>query len=66
MPGAGEHQLQRSGEPIVCSPEDAYRCFLATEMDALVLENVVLLKEHARETFDEAARARHLSQFQLD
>ena len=32
-------------EPIVCSPEDAYRCFMATEMDVLVLENFVLLKE---------------------
>jgi carbamoyltransferase len=33
------------GEPIVCTPEDAYRCFLATDMDCLVLENHVLLKE---------------------
>ena len=33
------------GEPIVCSPEDAFQCFLATEMDVLVLENCVLLKE---------------------
>jgi carbamoyltransferase len=33
------------GEPIVCSPEEAYHCFLATEMDVLVLENYVLLKE---------------------
>ncbi len=33
------------GEPIVCSPEDAYRCFLATEMECLVLENNVLLKD---------------------
>ncbi|MBT3765569.1 MAG: hypothetical protein HOF84_06910, partial [Rhodospirillales bacterium] len=33
-------------EPIVCSPEDAYRCFMATEMDMLVLGNVVLLKEN--------------------
>lgn len=32
------------GEPIVCSPEDAYRCFLATNMDVLVLENQVLYK----------------------
>ncbi|MEE2698240.1 MAG: carbamoyltransferase [Pseudomonadota bacterium] len=32
-------------EPIVCSPEDAYKCFMATEMDVLVLENYVLLKE---------------------
>ena len=32
------------GEPIVCTPEDAYRCFMATEMDALVLEDFLLLK----------------------
>lgn len=33
------------GEPIVCSPEDSYRCFMRTEMDALVLETCVLDKE---------------------
>lgn len=33
------------GEPIVCRPEEAYRCFMLTEMDALVLENLILLKE---------------------
>ncbi|MGV6807865.1 MAG: carbamoyltransferase family protein [bacterium] len=32
------------GEPIVCSPEDAYRCFMRTEMDYLVLENYLLSK----------------------
>ena len=32
------------GEPIVCTPEDAYRCFMRTEMDVLVLENWVLKK----------------------
>ena len=32
------------GEPIVCSPQDAYRCFMRTEMDVLVLENCVLEK----------------------
>jgi len=32
------------GEPIVCTPEDAYRCFMRTEMDVLVLENCVLEK----------------------
>lgn len=31
-------------EPIVGTPEDAYRCFMATEMDALVLGNVILFK----------------------
>lgn len=32
------------GEPIVCTPEDAYLCFMATGMDALVMENCLLLK----------------------
>ena len=36
------------GEPIVCTPEDAYRCFMRTEMDVLVLENCVLKKEHQK------------------
>ena len=33
------------GEPIVCSPEDAYLCFMRTEMDVLVLQDLILLKE---------------------
>jgi len=33
------------GEPIVCSPEDAYRCFMSTEMDALVAGHCLLLRE---------------------
>ncbi len=33
------------GEPIVCSPEQAHRCFMATNMDLLVLEHYVLQKE---------------------
>lgn len=36
------------GEPIVCTPEDAYRCFMRTEMDVLVLENCVLRKEEQK------------------
>jgi carbamoyltransferase len=32
------------GEPIVCTPQDAYRCFMRTEMDALVLEDLILYK----------------------
>ena len=41
------------GEPIVCTPADAYRCFMRTELDLLVLENCVLEKAQA-----EAARGR--------
>jgi carbamoyltransferase len=36
------------GEPIVCTPEDAYRCFMRTEMDVLVLENCLVFKEHQK------------------
>ncbi len=37
------------GEPIVCTPEDAYKCFMRTEMDVLVLENCILYKENQPE-----------------
>jgi len=42
------------GEPIVCTPEDAYRCFMRTEMDVLVVENFMLSKpdQPAREQDD--------------
>lgn len=33
------------GEPIVCTPEDAFRCFMGTELDVLVVENCLLMKE---------------------
>jgi len=33
------------GEPIVCTPQDAFRCFMRTEMDVLVLENQILFKK---------------------
>jgi carbamoyltransferase len=32
------------GEPIVCTPDDAYRCFMRTEIDVLVMERCVLKK----------------------
>ena len=37
------------GEPIVCSPQDAYKCFMRTEMDLLVLQNQVLIKSEQTE-----------------
>jgi carbamoyltransferase len=43
------------GEPIVCTPEDAFRCFMRTNMDVLVLENFVLVKtEQAAVAADES------------
>jgi carbamoyltransferase len=53
------------GEPIVSSPEDAYRCFMATEMDVLVLENHILYKtEQPKKNI--ISRDSHVSQFKLD
>lgn len=51
------------GEPIVCTPQDAYRCFMRTEMDVLVLENQLLFKdEQPTEEHDE----RWMQEFELD
>ena len=38
------------GEPIVCTPQDAYRCFMRTEMDVLVLQNQILFKGNQAQT----------------
>lgn len=53
------------GEPIVCTPGDAYRCFLATNMDVLVLEHCVLRKEDQPQLSEEDV-ARYKAQFKLD
>ena len=51
------------GEPIVCSPGDAYRCFMRTEMDVLVLENAILLKSEQPHWEDDESWK---EEFQLD
>ncbi len=51
------------GEPIVCTPEDSYRCFMRTEMDFLVLETCVLDKQE-RPAFVETRDWR--KEFKLD
>ena len=53
------------GEPIVCLPEEAYRCFLATNIDVLVLENFILLKEQQPRLTPEQVDE-YLKQFSLD
>jgi carbamoyltransferase len=54
------------GEPIVCTPQEACRCFLATDMDALVLEDFVLRKEQMPKALTDAEREKYLAQFQPD
>jgi carbamoyltransferase len=51
------------GEPIVCTPEDSYRCFMRTGIDVLVLETRVLAKEEQPEFEDRGDWRR---EFQLD
>ena len=53
------------GEPIVCTPEDAYRCFMASDMDVLVLENCVLRRTEQPQQ-DEVQRKQYIESFKLD
>ena len=50
------------GEPIVCTPEDAFRCFMGTELDALAVGNCLLRKERQ----DPALRLNYETRFELD
>jgi carbamoyltransferase len=50
------------GEPIVCTPEDAFRCFMGTELDVLVAGNCVLKKEDQ----NRALKKRYEASFELD
>ena len=50
------------GEPIICTPEDAFRCFMGTEIDVLVAGNCLVKKEEQ----NPALRLDYKSAFQLD
>jgi len=50
------------GEPIVCTPEDAFRCFMGTEMDELYVGNFRLIKEEQ----DMSLRHSYVDRFELD
>ncbi len=52
-------------EPIVCTPTDAYRCFMATGIDALVLGEYLLLKEE-QPAANQVESGHHLQQFEMD
>jgi carbamoyltransferase len=53
------------GEPIVCTAADAYRCFMATGMDVLVVDQCLMIKEQQPEASAFDAES-HLTQFALD
>ena len=69
-PGTGDVQLTMAqqvpltGAVIVCTPQDAYHCFMGTEMDVLVLENHLLLK--TEQPTSEVDREAYLGRFELD
>ena len=50
------------GEPIICTPTDAFKCFMGTEMDVLAVGNFVLRKEHQ----DEALKENYQERYELD
>jgi len=51
------------GEPIVCTPQDAYRCFMRTEMDVLVLQNQILYKREQSKVKEDKT---WMHEFELD
>jgi len=53
------------GEPIVCSPEHAYRCFMATNMDVLVMQNQLLYKDEQPQAKQHQVDD-YIAQFKLD
>lgn len=53
-------------EPIVCTPEDAYRCFMMTDMDVLVLGRHILKKQDQPQQLTEEQRQEFLSNFAVD
>jgi carbamoyltransferase len=53
------------GEPIVCTPQDAYRCFMVSDMDVLVLENHILYKTE-QPAVSKAERDKYIGSFSLD
>jgi carbamoyltransferase len=53
------------GEPIVCTPQDAYRCFMATDMDVLVMEDQLLYKHEQTKAMQHQVD-RYKMQFKLD
>jgi carbamoyltransferase len=53
------------GEPIICSPAEAYRCFTSTDIDCLILENCILLKQDQPSGLLQDAEA-YKAQFALD
>ena len=52
-------------EPIVCTPDDAYRCFRMTDMDVLVLGRCIIHK-HQQPEITEQERSEHLAAFRMD
>ena len=50
------------GEPIVCTPKDAFNCFMGTNLDVLVIENYILYKEDQKAPLD----FDYLNNFKLD
>lgn len=54
------------GEPIVMTPDDAYRCFMATDMDVLVLGQHVICKTDQKPGSPTPQREEHLARFELD
>ena len=54
------------GEPIVCSPEDAFNCFVNTDIDYLVMGNFLISKKDSPQLNDQRSKEAYLNRFELD
>jgi len=55
------------GEPIVCTAQDAFRCFMATDIDCLIVGNRLFHRERQKSpAMNEEQRERWLAKFELD
>ena len=50
------------GEPIVCSPDDAFKCFMGTELDVLAIGNFILYKSDQ----DPTLKSNYINKYELD
>jgi carbamoyltransferase len=51
------------GEPIVCTPQDAFNCFMGTDMDILVIGNFILKKSDQNSSYN---KDKYKNEFALD
>ena len=53
------HEFKSRNEPIICTPEDAFRCFMGTDLDILVVGNFMLKKNQQDQSLKESYKEKY-------